>query len=81
MHSYGDIKLDISAVGPFMTRTAGEVADGVHVHPLHSIPYLDKVLTPRVAEGSAKAGRGAKAIDLLVPVFTIVGDSEAERAP
>lgn len=80
-HPHGDIKVDISAVGPYMTRAAGEVADGIHVHPLHSIPYLEKVLTPKVAEGAANAGRSAAAIDLLVPVFTIVGDSEAERAP
>ncbi|MDH4364054.1 MAG: LLM class flavin-dependent oxidoreductase, partial [Acidimicrobiia bacterium] len=38
-HEHGDIKIDISAVGPYMTRAAGEVADGIHVHPFHSIPY------------------------------------------
>lgn len=32
-HDYEDIKIDISAVGPYMTRVAGELADGVHVHP------------------------------------------------
>jgi probable F420-dependent oxidoreductase len=36
-HDYGDIKVDISAVAPWMCRMAGEVADGIHVHPLHSV--------------------------------------------
>lgn len=81
MHEYGtDIKVDMSAVGPYMTRAAGEVADGIHVHPLHSIPYIEKILLPKVAEGTAKTGRKPSDVDLLVPVFTIVGDSEAERA-
>jgi probable F420-dependent oxidoreductase len=39
-HAYEDIKVDISAVGPFMVRVAGEVADGVHVHPMHSMHYI-----------------------------------------
>ena len=32
-HEYEDVKVDISAVGPFMVRVAGEVADGVHCIP------------------------------------------------
>lgn len=78
-HDHGHIKVDISAVGPYMTRAAGEVADGIHVHPLHSLRYLDEVLAPRVSEGAARAGRDAESIDLIVPVFTIVGDSDEER--
>src|SRR5438128_1541441 len=40
-HAYGDIKVDVSAVGPWMCRMAGEIADGIHVHPFHSMPYLN----------------------------------------
>ncbi|MFV0258037.1 MAG: TIGR03617 family F420-dependent LLM class oxidoreductase [Acidimicrobiales bacterium] len=79
-HDYADVKVDISAVGPYMTRAAGEVADGIHVHPFHSVAYLDDVLAPAVAEGAARAGRDPSEIDLIVPVFTIVGDTEEERA-
>lgn len=78
-HPYGDIKVDVSAVGPWMSRMAGEVADGVHVHPLHSIRSLREILIPRLEEGAARANRTAKDIDLIVPVFAIVGDSEEER--
>ena len=60
IHDHGDIKVDVSAVGPWMTTMAGEVADGVHVHPLHSVHYLEQRLIPAVQAGAAKAGRVAR---------------------
>jgi probable F420-dependent oxidoreductase len=80
-HAYGDIKVDISAVGPWMCRMAGEVADGIHVHPFHSVPYLQNRLLPGVAEGAARVGRDPDAVDLIVPVFAVPGDTPEERAP
>lgn len=75
------MKVDISAVGPVMTRVAGEVADGIHVHPLHSMPYIENRLLPAVAEGAAKAGRSVDQVDLIIPVFACPGDTPEERAP
>ncbi len=75
------MKVDISAVGPLMTKVAGEVADGVHVHPLHSMHYIENRLLPTLAEGAAKAGRDASEIDLIIPVFACPGDTPEERAP
>lgn len=80
-HDFGDIKVDISAVGPVMTKVAGEVADGVHVHPLHSMHYLSTRLLPSVAEGARSAGRDPSEVDLIVPVFAAPGDHPEERAP
>jgi probable F420-dependent oxidoreductase len=79
-HPYGDISIDISAVAPWMCRMAGEVADGIHVHPLHSLPYLHNRLLPAVTEGAAGAGRDPGAVQLIVPVFAVPGDSPEERA-
>lgn len=76
-----DIAIDIAAVGPWMCRMAGEVADGVHVHPLHSQHYLHERLLPAVAEGRERAKRSMDAVDLIVPVFIVAGDTAAERAP
>ena len=78
-HDYEDVKLDISAVGPYMTKVAGELADGVHVHPMHSIPYIQNRLLPNLAEGAAQVGRDPAGIDLIIPVFAIAGDSSEER--
>jgi probable F420-dependent oxidoreductase len=79
-HAYGDIKIDVSAVGPWMCRMAGEHADGIHVHPLHSLPYLQNRLRPKVAEGAASAGRSVDDVELVIPVFAIPGDTHEERA-
>ncbi len=71
--------VDISAVGPVMCRVAGEVADGVHVHPLHSMPYVEGRLKPAVAEGAIRAARAVDDIDLIIPVFVVVGGTREER--
>jgi probable F420-dependent oxidoreductase len=79
-HEHGDIKVDVSAVGPWMTKMAGAVADGVHVHPLHSRHYLDHRLLPAVQEGAEGAGRTLDDVDLLIPAFIVPGDTPDERA-
>jgi probable F420-dependent oxidoreductase len=74
-----DIPIYLAAVRPWMLRATGEVADGVHVHPFHSTKYLDEVVRPNVEAGARTAGRDAASVKLACPVFTIVGDSDAER--
>src|SRR3954469_18540448 len=71
VHDHGDIKVDVSAVGPWMTEMAGEVADGVHVHPLHSQHYLEHRLIPAVTAGAERAGRTIDDVDLLIPAFIV----------
>jgi len=74
-----DPKVDVAAVNPWMLRMAGQVADGVHVHPLGEPGYLSRHVLPNVAEGAARAGRSPSDIAMIVPVMTIVGDSDEER--
>ncbi len=79
-HDFEDVKIDISAVGPYMTKVAGELADGIHVHPMHSMHYIENHLLPNLAKGAARAERDAGEIDLIVPVMAIPGDSPEEQA-
>ena len=74
-----DPKVDVAAVNPWMLRMAGEVADGLHVHPIGEPGYLRRHVVTNVAEGARSAGRDPSSIDLIVPVMTIVGDTDAER--
>ncbi|MBV9952094.1 MAG: TIGR03617 family F420-dependent LLM class oxidoreductase [Acidimicrobiia bacterium] len=74
------VPIDVSAVGPWMCAMAGEVADGLHVHPLHSLPYLHDRLLPAVAEGAARAGRDPSEVELTIPVFAVPGDTPEEQA-
>ena len=60
-HEHEDIKVDISAVGPIMVRVAGEVADGVHVHPAVLRAVIEAAGPDRVAlvtDATAAAGLG-----------------------
>jgi probable F420-dependent oxidoreductase len=72
--------IDVAAVNPWMLRMAGEVADGVHVHPLNSPTYLRETALPNIAEGARAAGRSPEEIQLIVPCFTAVGDTDEERS-
>jgi probable F420-dependent oxidoreductase len=75
-----DPKVDVAAVNPWMLTMAGEVADGVHVHPIGEPGYLRRHVLPSLSEGAIRAGRPAGDIDVIVPVTTIVGDTDEQRA-
>ena len=79
-HDFEDIKIDMSAVNPLMLKVTGEVADGLHVHPMHSMPYIQNRVLPALKEGVESAGRSLDDIDLIVPVLAVPGDSPEEQA-
>jgi len=76
---YPDPPVDVAAVNPWMLRMAGEVADGVHVHPLNTTTYLRETVLPEMGAGAARSGRTADDLEVIVPAFLCVGDSEEEQ--
>jgi probable F420-dependent oxidoreductase len=78
--AHPDVPIYVAAVRPWSCRMAGEVADGIHVHPFHSRRYLDEVVLPSVREGAARAGRDAGDVAIVCPVMTIIAETEEERA-
>jgi probable F420-dependent oxidoreductase len=75
-----DPPVDVAAVNPWMLRMAGEVADGVHIHPLNTPTYLAETVLPNVAAGVARrADPDAARTALFLPLFTVVGDTAEER--
>ncbi len=77
--AFPDVPIYVSAVRPWSVRMAGEVADGIHCHPFHSVRYLEEVTLPNLREGAAKAGRDPSDVQVVCPVMAIVGDTEEER--
>jgi probable F420-dependent oxidoreductase len=75
-----DPKVDIAAVNPWMLTMAGEVADGVHIHPIGEPGYLRRHALPAIAAGAAATERQTDDVAIIVPVTTIVGDSDEEIA-
>jgi probable F420-dependent oxidoreductase len=70
----------ISAVGPAMLRVAGEVADGVRLHPICSRRYLEEVCLPRMREGMQKSGRKREHFDIHGGGFVATGPDAAAVA-
>jgi probable F420-dependent oxidoreductase len=68
----------IAGVNPYMCRLAGELCDGFHVHPLHSVKYLREAVMPRIEEGARKAGRQPTAVTLFAPVFVVTGQNQQQ---
>ena len=71
----------VAGVNPFMCRVAGEVCDGLHVHPFNSPTYLRRLVQPAVNEGLRAAGKARQDFTYATSSFVILGDTEAERAP
>lgn len=72
----------IAGVGPILSRVAGEVCDGFHVHPFHTVAYLDEVVLPAMSAGAARASRSIADVERATSVFVVTGtsDSEMEQA-
>ena len=74
------IPIYLAGVNPRMCRAAGEVADGFHVHPMHTVPYLKEVVRPAIDEGARTRGKSVDDLELYSPVFVVTGETEAERS-
>ncbi|MDO0977638.1 LLM class F420-dependent oxidoreductase [Mycolicibacterium frederiksbergense] len=72
---HGVPKIFIAAVGDLMTRTAGEVADGVIAHAFTTRRYLDEVTAPALQKGLDAAGRSRDDVELSCPVFVVTGEN------
>ena len=75
-----DIPVYIAGVGPYMSRLAGKMCNGYHVHPFHTVRYLREVTLPAMSEGARAAGRSLDRIELASTVFVVTGRDEAEMA-
>lgn len=73
---YGAPKVTLAAVGPVMTRVAGEVADGLIIHPFSNEKYIREVTLPAVEEGLAKSGRSREDFEITYSPFVIAGKDE-----
>jgi probable F420-dependent oxidoreductase len=71
------IPIYLAGVNRGLIQLAGEVADGLHVHPLHSERYLREVVQPALREGAARAERDPLAVEVSVSVIAVTHAEEA----
>jgi hypothetical protein len=70
----------VAAMNPVSCRMAGEFADGIHIHPFHSVEYLRKVVVPAVEEGLARSGRSRSEFTFSTQVIVAAGQGEQGEA-
>lgn len=77
---HGNARIMIAAVGPLMTKVAGEVCDGVLAHGFTTERYLKEVTIPALEEGMVAGGRARSDFEISYPAFVVTGRDEAEMA-
>ncbi len=65
----------LAAVGPLMTRTAGQVADGLLCHGFTTADYLREVTLPALHEGQASAGRPEGAVQVALLAMSVAAET------
>jgi probable F420-dependent oxidoreductase len=75
---YGAPKVYLAAVGELMTEVAGEIADGLLVHPFTTERYLRDVTLPALERGLAKSGRALADFPVSFSGFIATGDSDEQ---
>jgi probable F420-dependent oxidoreductase len=77
---YGAPQVYLAAVGGLMTEVAGEVADGLLVHPFTTERYIREVTLPALERGLAKSGREAKDFPISFSGLIATGDTDEDLA-
>ncbi len=73
---FGPPKVFLAAVGERMTEVAGEVADGLLVHPFTTERYLREVTLPAFERGLAASGRSRADVEISLSGLVATGDLE-----
>ena len=72
------IPIHVAAIGPNMCAVAGEVADGVRLHPVCTPEFIDAEVLPAVAKGAARVDRDVDEVELCMkPLIGTAPDEEA----
>lgn len=76
-----NIPIHIAAIGPNMCGVAGEVADGVRLHPICTERFIDERVKPSVAVGANRAGRDVSEVEVCMkPLIGTATDEETLEA-
>ncbi len=74
------VPIYIAAVNTYMARLAGELCDGLRLHPIATFKYTREILMPVIEKGAQKAGRQLASLDLVGAPFVATGADEQEIA-
>jgi probable F420-dependent oxidoreductase len=72
------VPIYVSALNTYMARLAGELCDGLRLHPLSTLRYTEQILLPALKDGAEKAGRSPADVEVVPMPFIAGGRSKAE---
>ena len=72
---HGTPKVFLAAVGDRMTEVAGEVADGIILHPFTTEQYVREVTMPALERGFAAGGKQRAGFEVSSPIFVVTGST------
>ncbi len=72
-----DIPIHIAAIGPNMCGVAGEVADGVRLHPICTERFIDECVKPSLATGAQRADRDPSEVEVCMKPLIGTAPDEA----
>ena len=75
-----NIPIYIAGVNTGLAKLAGELCDGFHVHPFHSVRYVREVLLPAMEAGATKKGKKRRDVSVLVNAFVATTPEELNFA-
>ncbi len=70
--------VQIAGVNRYNLRLAGEVCDGLRVHPFATRRYMEETIWPAVREGAEKSGRDLKSFEMIGGGFIATGATVEE---
>jgi len=73
---YPDPPLLIAAVNTYMAGLAGEMCDGLRLHPIATFAFTRDVVLPAVRKGAEKAGRDPSQVELVGAPFLAIAKNE-----
>ena len=73
---YGPPRVYLGALGDRMCEVAGEVADGVLLHPFTTASYMKDRQLPAVERGLKGAGRSRESFEIGISPFVVTGPDE-----
>ena len=76
-----DIPIHVAAVNSLMCRMAGEVAEGIRLHPVCTPSYIAEVMLPAVREGAARAGRSLANFQTCMKPLIATAATQEELVP
>lgn len=77
---FGPPPVLMGALGPIMTRTAAEVADGLLVMPFNSTRHFTEHTVPAIEEGLRRSNRTLAEFEVTAQAMVAVGRTEAALA-